>query len=357
MKELYSFDGHSEHRAQLKKWNDKHGIAVGLDCTPMDDEDREISRVSVKGIYEAANLVAPPPERIVFVSSPLVAQLAGGFAAAIWWLRENPNSDLAKMSEFETNDAIEIATCNATNYETRAIYFRTYNATRNATEFTTHLEACEKTRNATHIATHDATRLSTRVATYDAILLAKQRAIGSATQNETSIATRLATLDKTENATNLVTRIATFDDATLPTRISTSVAIQRAIGSEINADLPESEKVLVSFFLECAKSASSMWQGGNEWAGWGSYISFFREIAKLNLPEYANWKHWGNLELHSGIRMVHKEFCIISDRPEFIKMDENNQPHCVDGPFKKYRDGWSLYYINGVAVERERVEK
>jgi len=326
---LYSFDYHPEHKAQLKEWNDKRGIAVALDCTPMDDEDKEICRAAVKGMYEAAGLVAPPPERIVFVSSPFVARLAGGFAAATWWLRKNPNYDLAKMSEFEKNDAIAIATSKETNDETRkSTYNLTSNATYNAIYLKTHILTYKKTHNATDISTRNVTRIST--------------------YNETRLANYNKTDDETQGATYLATRRATNNAKQRGTNIATV--------PEITAPLPDNEKVLVGFFHECAKSALNMWQGGNEWAGWGSYISFFRDIAKLDLPEYQNWKHWEALELHSGIRIVHKDFCIISDRPEFIKMNEYNRPHCVDGPFKKYRDGWSLYYINGVAVDRELTE-
>ena len=47
---------------------------------------------------------------------------------------------------------------------------------------------------------------------------------------------------------------------------------------------------------------------------------------------------------------MHEEFCMISDRPLFIKVDEQNRPHCDDGPFTAWRDGSKLYSIHGVRV-------
>jgi phage host-nuclease inhibitor protein Gam len=78
-----------EHRAQLKSWADKW-IANGMGTKAMDDNDRAVMRRAIRGLYESANLIPPPDERIVFVSSPFIMRFAAGFASAIWWLRSNP---------------------------------------------------------------------------------------------------------------------------------------------------------------------------------------------------------------------------------------------------------------------------
>ena len=82
-----------EHRAQLKPHTD-WWIKNALSTKAMDDHDRSEMRKAIKGLYESANLVPPPDERIVFVPSPFVARFAGGFAAAIWWLRNNKKENV-----------------------------------------------------------------------------------------------------------------------------------------------------------------------------------------------------------------------------------------------------------------------
>jgi hypothetical protein len=226
-----------EHRAQLTSWADRW-IANAMSCEPMDDTDREAMRVAIRGMYEAANLT--PPLNIVFVPSPLVARVAAGFAAAIWWLRDN--------SSIATDAAI---------------------------------------RDATRAATRDATDAATRVAT----------------------------------------------DAAWAYTLALKI-----------------ERDHAAMLCDCAVAAYRMANGGNHWSGWVAFLSFFRHVAKLDLPVYEKWKHYENAAIHGSWRYMHPKFCIVSDRPEFIKIDENRRPHCESGPSHQWRDGWKLYHWHGVAV-------
>ena len=47
---------------------------------------------------------------------------------------------------------------------------------------------------------------------------------------------------------------------------------------------------------------------------------------------------------------MHEKFCIVSDRPEFIHVDEENRPHCETGPSHRWRDGWEIYSWHGTQV-------
>jgi hypothetical protein len=53
---------------------------------------------------------------------------------------------------------------------------------------------------------------------------------------------------------------------------------------------------------------------------------------------------------------MHEKFCIVCERPERLLVNDLNEPHCEDGPFCRWRDGVSLYAINGVYVPRWIVE-
>lgn len=94
-----------------------------------------------------------------------------------------------------------------------------------------------------------------------------------------------------------------------------------------------------------------MRNGGNHWSAWVSFLSFFRHVAKLDLPVYDKWKHYEAAAIHGSWRYMHAKFCIVSDRPEFIRIDEANRPHCDYGPSHRWRDGWELFHWHGVRIE------
>ena len=99
-----------------------------------------------------------------------------------------------------------------------------------------------------------------------------------------------------------------------------------------------------------------MWQGGNQWSGYDSFLSFFEEVAALPL-DYSRYRHWRVLAERSGPRIMHPEFCMISDRPTRLLVDAQNRPHCDDGPFCRWRDGSALYAIHGVRVPAWLIER
>jgi hypothetical protein len=104
--------------------------------------------------------------------------------------------------------------------------------------------------------------------------------------------------------------------------------------------------------LECAKKWYSFYQGGNMWSAYPSYISGMRDIIGLDLPEYEKYAAWEECAKEGGYRFLHEEFCIVSDFPEILHVNSQNQPHCEDGPSHRWRDGWELYHLNGVKVPK-----
>ena len=47
---------------------------------------------------------------------------------------------------------------------------------------------------------------------------------------------------------------------------------------------------------------------------------------------------------------MHEDFCMVCDFPAVLKVDDQNRPHCAEGPSHQWRDGWSLYFFHGVAI-------
>ena len=272
-----------KHRAEMAPWAQRW-IANAMSTAPMTPADREAVQGAIRGLYESANLQPPPADSVVFVPSPFVARFAGGFAAAIWYLRRQHQ-----------------------------------------------------------ISGLDATRAATRAATMDATWAATRAATMAATWDATRDATRDATWAATGDA---------VDEATAPSLGSTppldkwftgiSSEGMRAVAA---AFVPEAADLLLS----CAHSADYMWNGGNQYSGDVAWLSFFRHVAQLPL-DYSKWQHYETVCIHSGPRIMHAKFCIVSERPFRLLVDDQNRPHCDDGPFCAWRDGTALWAVHGVRV-------
>jgi len=91
------------------------------------------------------------------------------------------------------------------------------------------------------------------------------------------------------------------------------------------------------------------------WSAWDCYATAFRDVLGLQLPEHVKYAAWEACALEGGFRVMHEEFCVVSDRPELLKVDDQNRPHAEAGPSHRWRDGWSLYHWHGVAIPGEWV--
>ena len=54
---------------------------------------------------------------------------------------------------------------------------------------------------------------------------------------------------------------------------------------------------------------------------------------------------------------MHPDFCMISDRPEILTVDDQNRPHNEVGPFCRWRDGSALYSWHGARVPARWIEQ
>ena len=113
-----------------------------------------------------------------------------------------------------------------------------------------------------------------------------------------------------------------------------------------------------ALLLSVAATAWNMRDPGNQWSSWPALLSFFRHVAHLDEcgVDYSKWAHFEAAAIHAGPRFMHRDFCIVSDRPEVLTVDAENRPHNDTGPFCRWRDGISLYAIHGVYVPRFVVE-
>jgi len=303
MKKLYNLT--AEHRAQLKPWADKW-IANAMSTVAMDDGEREITRHAIVGLYAAAKL--PPPKQIVFLASPRAAVLAGSYAAGIC----KPAGPLPL----------------------RLLAIR------------------HEVQQETQLATQLMVKTGTQLAVWQALCASPSNAAEQATATVTGRAVRKAMQQATS-----------FD----PTEKAVSLAVQHEVQLDdltlwrtLTADRPGYTRALADQFEKLMRDSMGNWNinynGGNQYSAWCSYLSFFRHVVGLQLKEYEHWQHYESAALHSGPRYMHPEFCIVSDRPEILRVDESNRSHSADGPSHRWRDGWSLYYWHGVEVTQQIIE-
>lgn len=99
-----------------------------------------------------------------------------------------------------------------------------------------------------------------------------------------------------------------------------------------------------------AKNWSNVYQGGAYWAQYDVYLTAMRDVIGLRLPEYEKYKYWEEAAIHGTFRVMHEKFCIVTDFPDTLKMDDQNRAHCQNGPSHRWVDGWSLYHWHGVPV-------
>ena len=92
--------------------------------------------------------------------------------------------------------------------------------------------------------------------------------------------------------------------------------------------------------------------GGQFWAAFPAYTSFFREVCGLDIPDAreittrsCGW--WYPLD----------GAVVVSDRPDRIVRDDAGQLHSETGPAMRWRDGWSIYAWHGTQIPGEWIEQ
>jgi len=417
-----------EHRAQLQLWA-RRWIGNAMSTKPVDAEDRRAMRLAVRGLYEAAGLKPPPDHRIVFVPSPIVLRLAGGFAAAIWSMSpvqnefnrilRNAGAEVLKLAEglvleaakkagrslatrFATAEVTSTATARAINgpmtdtawREMRAATWGAVETTNASTFFPTNIATFEATHDAAEAAASGAgvavdprrdwvkrikatlagwvndfvvgngNRAASQVRDSFEMKLCTERATAAATQAATDSATPLREVVKRINSTlarwvnyfRFRKASCTAGEGGDSFEVNLRTETARVAGQEwyVFGDLLTIAIRIMGpaarLGLSCARSATGTmetYQGGNQQSSEAAFVSFFRHVAGWKI-DYSRWRHWEAAAVHGGPRIMHEKFCMISDRPRVLTVDEQNRPHNPNGPFCQWVDGSALYAWHGV---------
>ena len=63
------------------------------------------------------------------------------------------------------------------------------------------------------------------------------------------------------------------------------------------------------------------------WGWWDCYLTAARDILGLRLEPHEKYKYWEEAAIHGSFRIMHPEFCMISDFPLILKKDEKGDNH------------------------------
>jgi hypothetical protein len=97
------------------------------------------------------------------------------------------------------------------------------------------------------------------------------------------------------------------------------------------------------------------YRGGNLWASWYSYVSFFRDVCGYHDDSLQKFALDEAIALNAGWSLWNATIATLSDRPAELRRNDRHQFHCTFGPALLYRDGWAIYAINGVRVTEQIV--
>jgi len=97
-------------------------------------------------------------------------------------------------------------------------------------------------------------------------------------------------------------------------------------------------------------------RGGNLWASWYAYISFFRDVCGWEDDSLALYAHDEQIAKSASWVWLAPDVAAISDRPEHLHRDAQGRLHSTSEAALKYRDGWAIHAVHGVRVPADIIE-
>lgn len=87
---------------------------------------------------------------------------------------------------------------------------------------------------------------------------------------------------------------------------------------------------------------------------WVAFYDFFTRIGKIQNEDFNKYQKLVSAGIFDSIQF--DEFCVICKYPLNIYRDPNNNLHCEDRPALEWADGFKLYFLQGIKLEKEMWE-
>jgi hypothetical protein len=96
--------------------------------------------------------------------------------------------------------------------------------------------------------------------------------------------------------------------------------------------------------------------GGQFWANWPAWASFYTDVCGLEISEDVKAKFAAyRATLGACWWWPHRDFVMVCDRPLEINRDDRGRLHCEAGAAITFRDGWKLYRWHGTNVSERLI--
>ena len=128
--------------------------------------------------------------------------------------------------------------------------------------------------------------------------------------------------------------------------------VEKLTGLTLKMEGLKPEKTAITkFIVECAGAAINMMAYGNQSVGLVAWISFFKNVVKLD----EDWTDFEPYEIMGvyGPRWMSEYFWMVCERPTILKLDERNVLHNPAGPAQAWSSGFAQYYWRGNLVPKE----
>lgn len=348
----------TKQKYTLTEEHEREGVALAerwtansLRTDPMTDIDRRNAAAALGTLYRETDL--QPPKNEVFCASPITAVLAGSIASGVWWLREN-DDDSKLFGRPLTEGDILAARDEAVSIAVRCGW-RVLMGTA-PVDPETFKAVAQATAAATEFEFSDQQKAEKMAPKGGASLVSCEEGVTHLIATR-SILDFLVTRDRLDRAIQAQTDVATWrwaDSFFYSDLASFSNDAIHAVAEEVRGQQAEP---VTAFLLGCLRRWFNLQVGGLEHSCTMAYLSFFANVAKLDLQQRDILSSYETLA-HCGMCLGHKRFWIISDRPEAVSRsgDPLRRSSCAcrlhweSGPQKRWSDGWAVYFLNGRQV-------
>ena len=134
-------------------------------------------------------------------------------------------------------------------------------------------------------------------------------------------------------------------------------SVRASVGASVGNSVYDSvyDSVYASVGDSVYDSVGASWSkyfGGQFWVSWQTYMSFFRDVCKLELPNdlWARDISYSRAQSSACWWWPHTDFVIVSNRPKRIFQDDRHRLHDYNRLAIEFRDGWGVASFHGVMV-------